>query len=760
MNLFNPFAFGVLGDALPLSAPPALRPQGGDASELQRALAQATYAKFCVKVRLSKVPNPSELGRLADGTPYRIDVLGPQAVMQIWPQATTPMGTGNSGVVFDKNSAGRIWLLTNTPSAAGESTAKWGFRDITDSQKDNASGLIELRNLRLDAMRIPGDWKYAYRDRGLGRYGHPGAYEAPWGSLSFITQAGKALFVAIEFGSPYIQQFMSVKKITEVVPPVFGGKPPIKTPITVVTFTQLLAEGVVGPERLPLPGNPYFTCSEGGEYLAAAIRRRTGATKSWIEGPYDGPDKHVDDKRYWAGLSSWPFVQPINGGSDSTKLQTYVGEPFTMPATYRVEEILAQKYKAGEGGYTLQQAVPIGTVDSSGTSKVVELRGDDIYVSRRFGLSVQDQVWSPLNLITSVELVSEDDSRDNLWRLEANNSNTFRVTLKKDDKSKTVYLEGVDSSGNLRTFTEEYTQSYLQKLSRPATSEIATSVWLPKGAYPMVGDVILADSERKNQTYGTFHTDVKGLERTTRRYMDGLVLDILLVSVEAVNDGDFFRDLLNPSRLNTTEQYSSTTTYRSRVEQREVLLRDPLMGLTVYLETIVTLEHQSSESHDSLREGAADVYIPSTELPFHTQKVWIVYRDQRISWDVGSGTEPLYDTTGYANIGRAISKSGKLVFGDGSFYFGTGEPIWPMPKDSFESNVDFVADTDVSLVQVYAQLRSQGISAKHAKCPETGAMLLRVAGRAFLIDKAAGVRDARGVLPWPPGLEALDFYPF
>ncbi|WP_155293536.1 hypothetical protein [Comamonas testosteroni] len=161
-----------------------------------------------------------------------------------------------------------------------------------------------------------------------------------------------------------------------------------------------------------------------------------------------------------------------------------------------------------------------------------------------------------------------------------------------------------------------------------------------------------------------------------------------------------------------------------------------------------------------MREGAADVYNPSTELPAHSAKVWIVYRDQRISWAVGTGAEAAYETTGYANIGRAISQSGKLVFGDGSMYFGQSEPIWPLPKDSFESNVDFVADTDLSLVQVYDQFPSLGISAKHAKCPETGAMLLRVGGRVFLIDKAAGVRDARGVLPWPPGLESLDFYTF
>ena len=85
---------------MPISAPPALRSLGEQASELQRAMAQATYARFCAKTRLSQVANPCEQGLLPDGTPYRIDVLGPQAVMRNWPQATEIMGTGNSGVYF------------------------------------------------------------------------------------------------------------------------------------------------------------------------------------------------------------------------------------------------------------------------------------------------------------------------------------------------------------------------------------------------------------------------------------------------------------------------------------------------------------------------------------------------------------------------------------------------------------------------------------------------------------------------------------
>src|SRR5690606_5188744 len=128
----------------------------------------------------------------------------------IWPQATEIMGTGNSGVVFDKNSGGRIWLLTNTASPAGESTAKWGFRDITESQKLNAAGLGALRNNRPDVLRIPGDWKYSYRTKGLGRYAHPNTYEADSvgsvGKLSFVTQDGKAIFVLIEHNGTHIDQ--------------------------------------------------------------------------------------------------------------------------------------------------------------------------------------------------------------------------------------------------------------------------------------------------------------------------------------------------------------------------------------------------------------------------------------------------------------------------------------------------------------------------------------------------------------------------
>lgn len=750
---------------MPISAPPALRSLGEQASELQRAMAQATYARFCAKTRLSQVANPCEQGLLPDGTPYRIDVLGPQAVMRIWPQATEIMGTENSGVVFDKNSDGRIWLLTNTASPAGESTAKWGFRDITESQKLNAGGLSTIRSNRPDVLRIPGDWKYSYRTKGLGRYAHPNTYEGDLvpiaGKLSFVTQDGKAIFVRIESNGTIIDQYVTRMKIETMPPPGFGGEPAAKKIIETDHTSQLLAQGAIGAQDLPLPGRQSFTCSERGEYLAVAVRRYTGEVRSRLEAPYDGPDKTADDQRYWSSASAWPFLEPSTSTSGFIRLMTRLNNAAWLPETYEVEEILAQKYKVSGGRYLLNQTTTIGVEDKPTVPKVVTVVDGQVYYSRRYGLRVEDQVWKPRYLITAAELVNDNDPRYDLWRMYSADSDTFTVTLKKDSGSRSTLLEGVDSAGNLRTYTEDSTYNYLQKFISPTTWEIVSSELFDKGYIPQVGDRIKGDVVSKFIDQSTFRTDIESVERIHRKYMDGLELDVLLVSIEAVNEGDYLRDLVNSSsESGVLYKSSSTTTYRTRVESREVLLRDPLMGLTVYVETIVTLNHQSSESHDSSRAGEKQEYTPSTELPIHTTKGWIIYRDQRVSWTISTDLESIYEATGYANIGRAIGRNGNVIHGDGGFYFARREPIWPTPIDTFESNVDFVSDTDVPLVQVYPSYQKMQLKVMHAKCPETGAMVVRLAGRVFLIDKAAGVRDARGVLDWPPGLDQLDFYTF
>lgn len=85
MSLWNPHAFSVTGQPDPQVSPAALRVIGGIATPQQKSLAQGAFYQFCSRARLSMAPNPTEQGFLADGTRYRITVVGPQATMEIWP---------------------------------------------------------------------------------------------------------------------------------------------------------------------------------------------------------------------------------------------------------------------------------------------------------------------------------------------------------------------------------------------------------------------------------------------------------------------------------------------------------------------------------------------------------------------------------------------------------------------------------------------------------------------------------------------------
>ena len=86
MSLFNPYsAFSVLGVPQLPTAPPTLRVMEGEASAAQLRAAQNAFTIFCTNARLSAVPNPSHAGRLADGSTFRIDVIGGQSIMRLWP---------------------------------------------------------------------------------------------------------------------------------------------------------------------------------------------------------------------------------------------------------------------------------------------------------------------------------------------------------------------------------------------------------------------------------------------------------------------------------------------------------------------------------------------------------------------------------------------------------------------------------------------------------------------------------------------------
>ena len=93
MSLWNPFAFDVLGRPLTQKAPPVLRVLSGELTASTHRLAQGAFYRFCESARLSFAPNPVEMGKLADGTPYKIIDVGGQRTMLVWPDGANNAAT-------------------------------------------------------------------------------------------------------------------------------------------------------------------------------------------------------------------------------------------------------------------------------------------------------------------------------------------------------------------------------------------------------------------------------------------------------------------------------------------------------------------------------------------------------------------------------------------------------------------------------------------------------------------------------------------
>lgn len=99
--IWRPTVFGPTGIPVPPQAPPALRVEGGgEITAQQRTMAQQAFANFSMQARLARYTNQVTAGRLPDGSPYRIAVVGPQTIMQVWPVGEEDEIRGGIGIVL------------------------------------------------------------------------------------------------------------------------------------------------------------------------------------------------------------------------------------------------------------------------------------------------------------------------------------------------------------------------------------------------------------------------------------------------------------------------------------------------------------------------------------------------------------------------------------------------------------------------------------------------------------------------------------
>ncbi len=113
MSIWNAYGFDLLGRPVDARAPDALRVVG-QASAPQLAMAQDAFASYCMRVRSSVVPNPTEIGRLPDGSPYRIVTVGNSTVMELYPRAEDVDDDSIRGILATHTvgDVSRAWLIT------------------------------------------------------------------------------------------------------------------------------------------------------------------------------------------------------------------------------------------------------------------------------------------------------------------------------------------------------------------------------------------------------------------------------------------------------------------------------------------------------------------------------------------------------------------------------------------------------------------------------------------------------------------------
>ena len=146
-RIWNPYTFTPLGNPIVGEAPPVLRVLGGmQATAQQLSYAQQRFTQFVMQARLSAAPNPTEAGRLPDGTQYRIVVVGPQTIMEIWPGGEEDDRLSGIGLRLTTLSGGLVpghthadglspqsYILTpKVKRGTRNTTGKWRVRKVED----------------------------------------------------------------------------------------------------------------------------------------------------------------------------------------------------------------------------------------------------------------------------------------------------------------------------------------------------------------------------------------------------------------------------------------------------------------------------------------------------------------------------------------------------------------------------------------------------------------------------------------------------
>lgn len=606
MSLWNPYTFTVGGaPALLGAAPPALRVMGGQASAEQLAAARMVFSRFCAVARTSPVPNPTEIGRLPDGSAYRIVVVGAQAFMELHPVVDDKKLSDEvrPGIWFldpdaGEPGAGNAFFVLSPP---GEGLAQWTLARLTGwpalpvAGRAGPRGSMATAKILTTGIRAPEPAEYFYpgmpqfnggrRLQQLGGYVSMPIDAEGLSALSFVgfDESHRAMFLsgAVQsWDGLYLYRSSTPVNLDKTGAEGSGIKPQYEEPPTYPAISLALVGEIYSPAAST------WAESNGRQFLASASNGRRIATLFTRQ--FDRLPPFAGDQ--YKIVKDGGFMEAY-AADVSHKGTTYVRvDARTLPGVisgtlrYRGVEADLKVFDARTGGAVVTQRVP-GDSFAPGTPVLMwwDAASEAGAYSRSTGFGIGVDYSAPVFILASYTLTGAPGS----YREECTFTLGGEVSHAAEGSQVTHEILGPFFSGSeLLPLIARTEKSYESSFRGQASGSIV-GVGLRGGDTPPQRPEFVDEAtfDAAIHTYEVSGTHAMEYRRT-KNVQVGRFGELRLIDEQTTETADLYWRRFIDTWTGAPESNTgnSSSTYAWSVTRRALLVFDPELDLLCYSE--------------------------------------------------------------------------------------------------------------------------------------------------------------------------------
>lgn len=746
MSLWNPYAFTPTGARASVAAPPALRIVGGKATSTQLGMAQAAFAQFCGRSRVSFWRNPNEQGLLADGSPYKIMVVGNSTVMTIWPVNAQSKPPGKMGIMLTTKVNDSYISKLFTPG--GEFDKPDGTWEVSDLQAGSRDGVYATSSFggkfpawaQNRTFATPTKLSYITSYGGFGNRRFIQAYPQLDGKPVALLDSRTLLTLVRSRGGLELHR-LTMLKPGELFPP--SENPYALDPVETTFDIKIHQNLIIGDMAASVPFAEDFCISKDGTRVLAVYQGEGAVIVPGV--PENGQIVR------WAAPNSPELGAEVN--SDGRAVYGYTDGDFNdrprdrwvqaREANYRVAEYRMQGGILSRTELVFNQTGAFVDVDPIadwrinffGSAPSTEYNiGPNLWGNT---LSRNQPVWStrsaPMVVITNREYLGDDANGDPMYRTTWKGSGPVNATETSSWRGRNVLLNYY--AGNDRVLLVVESEG---RYSLSAT-----------GNYDETADIWSGSSQ--NNASKT-HNDGGSISRSRSSYVTLNSGEKFQIMEQVVSEsGSFTSRQVNAEHTNQAELWvdnwtTSNVSYSAKLLSRGIYVYDPSLYLLVYTEG--TAEHSGGFAYDAhtwthnkgaLRDNGTDSSL-SNNCPLPNPKFSLVIRfgntkltfpiqlrtddaiarkRARLSWGVTCGVEPEWQLPAK---GLITSNSGRS-FGTPPGFRENGQQ-WGVNEGRVVNSSYAFFETIPRCVPLTCTMPN--IEVYYAKDPWTGAALLLI----------------------------------